>query len=135
MTNGPEWSGGCLCGKRRYRFGSAPSRAGYCHCTMCRRATGGPFAFLVRVEESDVEWRGERPAIYYSSPIASRGFCPDCGTPLFLSYRHDNLLRLTGGSLDHPERVTPSYHYGVESRLPYVDCGQGLPQEETKESW
>lgn len=85
MSDDTDWTGGCLCGKRRYRFRGPPSTAGYCHCSMCRRATGGPFAFLVRVDEAALEWTASRPAVYRSSPIAERGFCPDCGSPLFLA--------------------------------------------------
>ena len=39
------------------------------------------------------------------------------------------------GTLDHPEHVIPGYHYGVESRLPWADCGAGLPEQRTEESW
>lgn len=102
---------------------------------MCRRATGGPFAFLVRIEEGDLEWRGEPPAVYRSSPIAQRGFCPDCGSPLFLKYDDDGRFRVTGGTLDHPETIAPAYHYGIESRLPWMDCDNGLPEEKTRESF
>jgi hypothetical protein len=128
-----EWTGGCLCGTRRYRTTSDPLGAGYCHCTMCRKATGGPFAVLVRFEASAVQWEGEKPAVYRSSPIATRGYCPDCGGPLYLQYDDDDRIRLTAGSLDHPERITPTGHYGIESRVPWADCGAGLPGRETEE--
>jgi hypothetical protein len=127
-----EWTGGCLCGGRRYRFRSAPRYTGYCHCNMCRRATGGPFAVLVQANISEIEWTAP-PAWYRSSPIARRGFCPDCGTPLFLQYDDSEFIRLTAGTLDHPDRITPAGHYGVESRLAWADCGPGLPEEATKE--
>ncbi|WP_338610971.1 GFA family protein (plasmid) [Pelagibacterium nitratireducens] len=130
-----EWTGRCQCGKRRYECSEPPSYVGYCHCDMCKKATGGPFALLVRFEPDTVRWLGPEPHIYRSSPIAERGFCPDCGTPLFLCYDDDQRLRLTIGSLDHPEQAKPSSHYGVESRLPWIDCSQGLPEEETQESF
>ncbi|ASW09711.1 GFA family protein [Rhizobium sp. CNPSo 4039] len=126
------WSGGCLCGSRRYGFRRAPRYAGYCHCTMCRRATGGPFAVLVQVDLADIEWTTP-PAVYRSSPIAERGFCPICGSPLFLHYFDDDVLRITAGTLDDPDRIAPAGHYGVESRLRWAMCGDGLPEEETRE--
>lgn len=76
-----------------------------------------------------------RAAIYRSSPIAQRGFCPDCGSPLFLKYDDDDRFRVTGGTLDHPETIAPAYHYGIESRLPWMDCDNGLPEEKTRESF
>ena len=127
------WTGGCLCGACRYEIKGGPTRSGYCHCNMCKRATGGPFAVLARARRDALTWTKGRPAIYRSSPIATRGFCSQCGTPLFLQYDDDDLIRLTAGSLDHPEKISPAGHYGVESRLAWADIGAHLPAEETKE--
>ncbi|ASY59147.1 MULTISPECIES: GFA family protein [Sinorhizobium] len=125
-------TGGCLCGKRRYAFKGPPSHIGYCHCSMCRRATGGPSAVLVRAHDAEIEW-STPPAVYRSSPIAVRGFCPDCGSPLFLKYDGRASVHFTLGSFDRPEELAPSGHYGIESRLAWDDSGRGLPGEETKQ--
>jgi hypothetical protein len=127
------WTGGCLCGARRYQFDGDAPHSGYCHCDMCKRATGGAFAVLVQARRETLKWTRKEPSEFRSSPIATRGFCPDCGTPLYLQYDDDDLIRVTVGSLDHPERIRPAGHYGVESRLPWADIGSGLPEEETKE--
>ena len=37
--------------------------------------------------------------------------------------------------LDHPETVTPTHHYGVESRLPWADIGGSLRTVHTRERW
>ncbi|WP_432350137.1 GFA family protein (plasmid) [Shinella yambaruensis] len=97
------------------------------------RSTGGGFAVLVQARRASLTWTNVSPAVFRSSSIATRGFCSKCGSPLFLQYDGDDLVRLTAGSLDHPERIQPAGHYGVESRLPWADIGQGLPEEETKE--
>jgi hypothetical protein len=47
MSESTPWTGGCLCGERRYEFRGDPPHSGYCHCDMCKRATGGAFAILV----------------------------------------------------------------------------------------
>ncbi len=80
-----------------------------------------------------MRWTKEQPSVYRSSPIAVRGFCPDCGTPLFLKYDDDHRIRLTVGSLDDPGRAEPTSHYGIESRLGWVRSKPGLPEEETQE--
>ncbi len=105
----------------------------YCHCSMCRRSTGGLFAILIRVESRDVEWT-DAPASYRWSPIARRGFCPACGTPLYLKYEDDSSLRLTIDSVGQPEDFALRSHYGVEGRLCWMDCSRGFSEEETKES-
>ncbi|TCU31098.1 hypothetical protein EV130_101674 [Rhizobium azibense] len=133
MSDQEKWTGGCLCGGCRYEFHGEPPHSGYCHCNMCKRATGGPFAVLVQARLSDFVWTTGKPSVYRSSPIATRGFCANCGTPLFLQYDGDELIRLTAGSLDHPERIRPAGHYGVESRLRWAECGPGLPEEQTQE--
>ncbi|KAA1183964.1 GFA family protein [Rhizobium tropici] len=100
---------------------------------MCKRATGGAFAILVQPPLAAFKWTKGKARSFSSSPIAIRAFCPDCGTPLFLQYDDDELIRVTVGSLDHPNQVVPRTHYGVESRLDWAEIGSDLPPEETRE--
>lgn len=125
--------GGCLCGAVRYKAAGAPRLVHYCHCGMCRRATGGPFAVLVWWNAQAVQWTEAEPNLRRSSPIAQRGFCGCCGTPLFLRYDGQERLALMLGSFDDPLRLRPTHHYGVEGRIAWVDCGLGLPGRETEE--
>jgi hypothetical protein len=131
-----ELTGGCLCGSVRYTA-EGPPRVHYCHCNMCRKATGSAFAVLAWVAAKNLRWHGtatrrERR----SSPIAARSFCPRCGTPLTLAYDdRPERLALHAGTLDEPERFAPASHYGVEGRLAWVDCGTGLPEKATAEHW
>lgn len=133
MVTAKRWAGGCLCGSCRYEFEGEPPHSGYCHCNMCKRSTGGGFAVLVQAPRASLTWINGAPAVFRSSPIATRGFCRECGSPLFLQYDGDDLVRLTAGSLDQPQRIRPASHYGIESRLAWADIGPGLPEEETKE--
>ena len=132
-----QLTGGCLCGKVRYEAKTPYRSVHYCHCSMCRKATGSPFETLIWFPLKAVKWTATLPKTYQSSKIAERGFCADCGTPLFLQYkvphRCAHEIALTVGSLDNPEDTVPEYHYGVESRLPWIDCSKGLPEKETQE--
>ena len=127
--------GQCLCGHVRYTIEGPPLRVHYCHCGMCRRATGGPFAVLAWLKRDHLRWTSHVPAIRRSSPIAERGFCGECGTPLLLSYDGRDDIALTVGSLDDAARWAPTSHYGIEGRLPWADCGGGMPEAETKETF
>jgi hypothetical protein len=100
---------------------------------MCRRATGAPFAVLAWFDRDKVKWISGRPALRRSSAIAMRGFCRHCGTPLLLQYDGSKELALMVCAFDKPEEFVPDYHYGVESRLPWIDCGQGLPERHTEQ--
>lgn len=73
--------GSCLCSSITV---SAPTETeiGVCHCSMCRRWSGGPM--LAVHCGSGVAFSGQQPpATYRSFEWAERGFCPTCGTHLF----------------------------------------------------
>ena len=126
--------GGCLCGTIRYSVRQEP-RVHYCHCEMCRRATGSAFAVLCWVERQTVSWEAEAPALRRSSPLASRGFCPQCGTPLTLDYDGSSEIALHGGTFDEPNSLRPGYNYGAERRLDWVCAGTDLPNHVITERW
>jgi hypothetical protein len=130
-----ESSGGCLCGAVRYRLTNVP-RVHYCHCDMCRRATGSAFAVLAWISINHLFWTSGRPKYRRSSPLAERGFCAECGTPLTLAYDADQgELALHAGTLDAPDRHEPRYNYGASQRLGWVCCGVDLPDRNTEERW
>lgn len=72
--------GKCLCGAIEV---DAPDHedVGLCHCSMCRRWSGGPM-FAVHCGPG-VSFSGQEPARYQSSDWAERGFCAKCGSHLF----------------------------------------------------
>jgi hypothetical protein len=67
------------------------------------------------------------------SPAATRGFCNLCGSPLYYGGDSEAALAVAVGSLDDPSGFKAGHHYGAESRLPWADCGPGLPERETEE--
>lgn len=122
--------GSCQCGATRFEA-PAPTHANYCHCSMCRRATGSVVAAIAWAPAAQVRWT-RPPRTYRSSPAAVRGFCGDCGSPLFLQYDGEDAIGLMLGAFDQPEPFPPGNHYGVEGRLSWVDIGRGLPERETE---
>ncbi|WP_375270148.1 GFA family protein [Sphingomonas sp.] len=108
-------TGGCQCGRVRYSVQVDDDTAYLCHCRMCQRATGGVAAALKQVARDAVTWTRE-PDYHASSPIAERGFCAACGTPLTFRYLDGSTkLDLTVGSFDDPSRLRPTAHFGWES--------------------
>lgn len=131
-----EASGGCQCGAVRYRVSLTSDEAYWCHCRMCQRATGGVAAALVSVPRAAVTWTTREPDRFASSPIAHRGYCAACGTPLtfeFVDPASEN-MDLTVGSLDDPALVRLSSHFGVESRVPRWIASDGLPEMPTTDN-
>ena len=126
-------TGGCQCGRVRYALSAMPEGVHVCHCRMCQKAVGGPFAALTPVRLADFAWTRGTPARFESSSLAYRHFCADCGTPLSFGYHHRDLIEVSVGSLDTPGRVRPVRVFGTESRLAGYDSaalGQ-LPSRET----
>ena len=109
-----EMEGGCQCGRVRYTVRIADDDAYLCHCRMCQHATGGVSIAFKNVKKADVRWARE-PDRYQSSPIASRGFCSACGTPLTFEFPDSETMDLTVGSFDNSYRFRPVHHYAVES--------------------
>lgn len=119
-------SGGCQCGRVRYTARIASDEAYLCHCRMCQRATGNVSIAFCNVLKRDVTWTRE-PDRYASSPIAERGFCAACGTPLTFAYPDSEKMDLAIASFDDPSRFVPHHHFGIESRLDHWRDTNGLP--------
>lgn len=111
-------TGGCQCGRIRYRVTVDDGEAYLCHCSYCRRATGNVAAAFKNVRQADVEWLNGSPDWYRSSPIAHRPFCSACGTPLGFAYLEGSeTMDLTIGSFDDPGYFRPTSNFAVDTRL------------------
>jgi len=127
-------TGGCQCGAVRYVVTGPLERVHLCHCRMCQKATGGPFAASAPVRRKDFAWTRGNPAAFASSSLSHRDFCAACGTPLTFRYDDAETISVTLGSLDAPQDVPPVRHYGIESRLAWLDRIGALPGETTEAS-
>jgi hypothetical protein len=87
--------GHCLCGAIRVR---APDRdeVNACHCSMCRRWSGGPLMVVHCGSEIDIEGR-ERLTVYRSSEWAERAFCGTCGSHVYYRLLPVNEFLLSSG--------------------------------------
>ncbi len=103
-----------------------------CHCRMCQKATGGLFAALVGAPKDKFRWTATAPEDFWSSNLAKRAFCKECGTPLGFTYDlPDARQYVTIGSLDHPELAPVTHQFGLESKIPFVEFCEAIPGERT----
>lgn len=102
MSDRVELQGACLCGKVRVSVKAASRSVGACHCSMCRKWTGGP---LMVIEcDDDVGFEGEEHvAVFSSSDWAERGFCDKCGSHLFYRLKEGGLYAVPVGLFDDSE--------------------------------
>ncbi len=126
-------TGGCQCGAVRYKVSGDLLDALICHCRMCQKAFGNWGAALVTVEIENLVWTKATPACFRSSEIVTRGFCENCGTPLFMHEDGDRQIEIAIGSLDHPDSIKQlTRQSGVESKLAWFDTMHKLPAETTE---
>ncbi|GAB4349619.1 MAG: GFA family protein [Oricola sp.] len=124
-------SGGCQCGAVRYRVEVELENPHLCHCRMCQKAAGNYFMPLASAPRDKVVMTRGEPGWFHSSGIVRRGFCRDCGTPLFFDPLDSGHLAVTLGSLDDPARYRPASEDSVESRLPFLAEWAGTRQKVT----
>jgi hypothetical protein len=129
--------GSCLCGKVRYEVRGRPLLMYYCHCIMCRKATGTSFATNMQVRQEDFSILSGQNALkaYRSSPVEFRHFCSTCGSPVFSEAEHRRgILPIRCGLLDGDPGVRPSHHLYVDFKAPWDVILDGLPEYEEPDS-
>ncbi|QFY59606.1 GFA family protein [Rhizobium grahamii] len=134
MTTTTALSGGCQCGAVRYR---AVGELGYphlCHCRMCQKAAGNYFMPLASARREDFTVTRGEPKWFYSSDIVRRGFCADCGTPLFFDTPDADSINIVLGSLDNPDRVKPVMQSNTGRRMSWFHELAALPVEPEPET-
>lgn len=114
-------TGGCQCGAVRFKAAELIDNSHVCHCRMCQKATGNFFAALVGVPDSALTWTRGTPAVFLSSVEVERGFCRECGTPLFYHHTGGRHHSLCIGAFDDPAAIPLSFEAGPEGRLPQID--------------
>ena len=117
MPKGP-FTGGCQCGAVRYRAEVLHDNPHVCYCRMCQKATGNLFASLVGVRHEYLTWTRGTPSRFRSSEHVDRGFCANCGTPLFYQYLPGERVSLTIGSFDNPKAIALRWQMGNEGKHP-----------------
>jgi hypothetical protein len=137
MTSATKFvlTGGCQCGAVRFALSAAPIRVSICHCRMCQKAAGAPFASFADVERTDFAWTRGKPATFRSSSIAERDFCAVCGTPLTFRRIDGPRIDIMTGAFDRPDRMVPIQQFGTESRLGWVVAIANLPSQTTLQNY
>jgi hypothetical protein len=123
-------TGACLCGVVRYEADEHSRELTHCHCSMCRKHHGAPFASFLEVAPSDFRWLAgeERVVSYASSASRERRFCEVCGSvaPEALAER----LLLPAGNLLGDLGIERGVHAFVGSKPGWHVIADALPQYE-----
>lgn len=134
-----EVSGGCQCGAVRFHTTQMLDNSHLCHCRMCQKAVGNIFAALVAAPDDKLVWTRGAPSIWKSSEHVERGFCANCGTPLFYHDVNNGRTNLTIGSLDNPGVFPPGANTCTENMVPWFGTISTMensgPTESNGKAW
>lgn len=112
-------TGACACHEIQYKCIEEPVFSWKCHCRDCQRASGGMSCPVMYVPKTAVTITGQ--AKFYdvkaeSGNVVSRGFCSDCGSPIFIEAELvPDLIGLWAASLDDPNQFSPQVEVWTNS--------------------
>lgn len=93
--------GRCLCGA--VELSAEPmGKMGACHCSMCRRFSGGVFLVGDCGKSLRIEKGEDKLGLFRSSDWGERGFCRNCGSSLFWRSREDGASYVSIQVFDDP---------------------------------
>jgi hypothetical protein len=127
--------GSCLCGFITYSFAAEINDYGYCHCKMCRKASGS--AHSANASVNNTNFQVADPNGYLKEFVSSAGthrfFCSNCGSPLFSRIEQTpDLVRIRLGSLDTETHKKASRHTFVKDKAPWHEITGDIPQFEER---
>jgi len=125
-------SGRCLCGEVQYEVDGELPPLVNCHCQFCRRAHGAAFVTIAWVPRSRLRWiAGSERVKRYEVGDGYRAFCSSCGTRIYNGTNDEQgFITLIVSTLDDPSLAGPVLHLNVESKAPWHEIVDELPQFE-----
>src|SRR5215212_1134443 len=128
--------GSCWCGGVQFEVAEPFTAASFCHCTSCKRISGGVGTANARARTETIEITagGELLTTYQPDEGSAKTFCSRCGSNLFGGGWPDSeqtSVRLT--SIDDGLDVKPDAHVYIRSVAPWETLpDDGLPRHEAQ---
>ena len=126
-------TGGCLCGSIRYTLKQPVQNMIACHCSHCRKASGGAASYNLPVPADAVTLTQGKPKVYTDTPASGsplyRHFCGDCGSAIY-SQRSamPNMLVLKAGTLDDTAHLKLVMNIWTQSAQPWSHLDPAVEQ-------
>jgi hypothetical protein len=124
--------GRCLCGALQYRINGPFLDMLHCHCSMCRKHHGTPFATWAAAPFASFEWVGDPSSMvtYRSSDRGHRNFCRICGSVAPVVDESFGMAIVPAGNLESDPGIRPTKHMFVGSKASWYEITDDLPQHE-----
>jgi hypothetical protein len=114
----------------RYELDGPFTSMMHCHCSLCRKHHGAPFATFVTAAHSGFRWRSGEEAVrsYASSPQTARTHCRHCGSVGPTLLPEAGVAFAPAGNLDGDLGLRPQGHIFVGSKAAWYTITDSLPQ-------
>ena len=120
MPDDSKATGRCLCGAVKIKLTGDHKDVGACHCTMCRRWSGGPVMAIEVGKDIEIAGR-DHVAAYRSSDWAERAFCKTCGSNLYYRLVEANEYVICAGILEDQGDLVLTSQVFVDEKPGYYD--------------
>ena len=123
-------TGGCLCGAVRFGLREKLSPVGFCHCSLCRRASGVASNAILNTRIDRFEWlSGEDNVQVYATPSGWKNlFCRTCGCPAPHVRSDGKRVLVPVGLLDGDPDLAIAGHIFVGSKARWEVIADDSPQ-------
>ena len=127
-------SGTCQCGAVHVSTAADPITTRACWCRDCQKLAAGGATHNAFFKAEDVAIEGE--VRWHDTPsdsgnILSRGFCPQCGTPLFAqSHARRHLIAVRIGVFGETDKLGPQSVIWTDSAPAWAPLDPALPKAE-----
>jgi hypothetical protein len=114
--------GSCHCGGVKFELRDAPDTVRYCHCTTCKKLSGGGGTVNLRVPSASIRILEGEDLLQTYQPAegTAKTFCLSCGSNLFGGgWPESETSSLRATTLDEPFRARLSAHVYVRSLAPW----------------
>ena len=116
-------TGGCFCGRVRYRVVAPLGPGRSCHCSRCRKVFSGTGSAYSEVAPGSFSWTSgeDQLAHFETAPGWGLCFCRTCGstltceTTMLPTEAHFHV-----GAFDDPREFEPTRHFFREEQLPWL---------------
>lgn len=129
LTN--SLKGSCLCGAVKYQIDEKIEQLVFCHCSVCRKATGTAFnsAALIQTANFNLLTGDQSLKNFSSSPGVHRYFCENCGSHLYSARdQQPEAIRLRVGCLDSKIYPNNKMHIFTASKAEWEDICDDKPK-------
>jgi len=124
-------SGQCNCGSVSFEISASVKDIFICHCSICRRSTGGTGIAVIIVKNENLKWlTANENVTTWKKPSHDwqTSFCNTCGSPVPGKNDEHNLYVPVSLLNDSEEELKVAHHIFVGSKANWEEIGDSGKQ-------